>query len=111
MRGLDDLRAWPVAQGSADAAATVDHDDLHLGVGAQGLAQAGRHFGGGLDAGEAATGDHYRIAGPGGRTRAERADVLFQAHGFFDLVDVEGMLDTGHLRPDHALPVARTRRS
>ncbi|MCY1291504.1 hypothetical protein D9M70_406920 [compost metagenome] len=90
--GLDDGRANAFAQRRADLRATVDDDDPDLGILAQDGAQAGRELGGGFDPGEAAAGHHHGVAGGAGRPVRQGEQVLLEARGLLDLVDIEGVL-------------------
>ncbi|MNH17522.1 hypothetical protein D3C79_771990 [compost metagenome] len=60
--GLLDGGADAVTQGRANPRPTVDHHHAQRRVLAEDFAQAGRQFGGGLDAGKATAGYHHGIA-------------------------------------------------
>ncbi|MNP22863.1 hypothetical protein D3C76_1155510 [compost metagenome] len=97
MRGLLDGRTDTIAQRRADLRPPVDHHDAQLGLVAEDGAQARGQFGGGFDSGEAAACHHHGVAGRGFGLLGERLEVLLQARGTGELVDIEHVLDTDHV--------------
>ncbi|MNG06323.1 hypothetical protein D3C84_895530 [compost metagenome] len=60
---FDDGRTNPVAHRRGDLWSAVHDNDSDVGVVTQRSTQAGRHFGGGFNAGEASAGHHHGVAG------------------------------------------------
>ncbi|MNI38247.1 hypothetical protein D3C73_923800 [compost metagenome] len=93
IRRFDQRRTNAGAQRGTRGRRTVDHDHADRCIVTQCSTQAGGHFGGGLDAGEATAANNHGVASRCARQVLQCFDMRFESRGRFDFVHVKGVLD------------------
>ncbi|MNK93046.1 hypothetical protein D3C87_1131900 [compost metagenome] len=90
--GLSDFLGDLRPHGTADLITAIHDDHVDVRTITQDGTQASRHFSRRFDAGETAAGHHDGIARRAFWLVDQGLEVVFQAHGLLDLVDIERML-------------------